>query len=76
MPHETDEWSKATHRSGEPWTAAEERRLQRLYAKPRRVKWMGRWRTKAMYRAAKALGRTPCACAQRMNILSSFKRRK
>ncbi len=64
-----DEWSAATLRSGEPWTHAEEERLRRIYRARRRVVWLGSQRTKPMYAAAKALKRTPCACAGRMAML-------
>lgn len=64
-----DEWSRATVRSGEPWTPAEEERLRRIYRARRKVTWMGRPRTKPMYAAAAALKRTPCACAGRMAML-------
>lgn len=64
-----DEWSRATARSGEPWTPAEEARLRRIYASKRKVVWLGKPRTKPMYAAALALKRTPCACAGRMALL-------
>jgi hypothetical protein len=58
-----------TVRSGEPWTPAEEDRLRRIYRARRKVVWLGRERRKPMYAAAKALKRTPCACAGRMAML-------
>ena len=64
-----DEWTAATLRSGEPWKPAEEDRLRRIYRARRKVVWFGKPRTKPMYAAAKALKRTPCACAGRMGIL-------
>lgn len=74
--HEDPSWQEATFRNREPWTPAEERLLQQIYAKPRRVKWMGRWRKPlGMYHAAKVLGRSPTACAGRMGLLRQFKRK-
>jgi hypothetical protein len=64
-----DEWTRATLRSGEPWTPAEEERLRRIYAARRKSVWCGKPRTKPMYAAAAALKRTPCACAGRMAML-------
>jgi len=64
------EWERSTARNGERWTPAEEKRLERLYTKPRKVTGMGKPRSKAMYYAAKVLKRTPCACASRMDELN------
>ena len=68
------EWALATDRRGDPWTPAEEDRLRRIYRARRKVVWCGKPRTKPMYAAAKALKRTPCACAGRMAILTRIDR--
>lgn len=76
MPRYLNDWQVATFRNREPWTPAEEHRLQLLYAKPRRIKWMGTWRRPlGMYYAAKILGRSPSACAARWQLLRRFKRK-
>lgn len=69
-----DEWDRAIARSGEPWSPAEEERLRRIYAARRKVVWLSIPRTKPMYAAAKALKRTPCACAGRMAMLRRIDR--
>lgn len=63
-------------RKGEPWTPAEEARLMRIYRQRGWVVWCEKRRTRPMYRAAKALGRTPCACAGRYALLQKWRRKR
>lgn len=53
-------------RRGEPWSAAEDRRLLGLLGKRR-----GR---QAVYDAARSLGRTPCAVSTRLYTLNAARR--
>lgn len=75
---QADSWWAAVPRNGEPWTAAEEKRLMAIYRRGTRgrpVIWFGKPRTKPMYRAAKALGRSPVACAARAALCQKWRRR-
>ena len=67
------EWPRP--RSGERWTIAEEQRLLRLFAKPKRVWWCGRLRTTPMYYVASVLGRSPSACAEKFYELRRCQKR-